>query len=191
MKRLAPRVVAINALEPRLVGLSDDELRGRIAGDPRADPRSTRRSCRTSTSHGARHVQAVLDEQLEEVFAIVREAGEADPRDAPLRRPAHRRHGAPRRQDRRDEDRRGQDPGRHAAGRPQRPHRPRRPRRHGQRLPGQARRRVDGPDLHLPRPDGRLHPEPDGRRGAARRPTAPTSPTAPTTSSASTTCATT
>ena len=32
-----------------------------------------------------------------------------------------------------------------------------RARRHRQRLSGPARRRMDGPDLPLPRPDGRLH----------------------------------
>ena len=52
-------------------------------------------------------------------------------------------------------------------------------------------RRVDGPDLPLPRPDGRHGPAADDVRGSAARPTPPTSPTAPTTSSASTTCATT
>ena len=60
-------------------------------------------------------------------------------------------------QDRRDEDRRGQDPRRDARRGPQRPDRPRRPRRHGQRLPRPARRAVDGPGLPLPRPVGRGH----------------------------------
>ena len=68
----------------------------------------------------------------------------------------------------------------------------RRPPRHGQRLPGQARRRVDGPDLPVPRARGRhRHPRDRRPRGEARRRTPPTSPTARTTSSASTTCATT
>ena len=86
--------------------------------------------------------------------------------------------------------------------------RPRRARGHGQRLPGQARRAVDGPIFHglgltvgiiqheaayvfdpdSPRTDESL---PDLRPVSAPRPTPPTSPTAPTTSSASTTCATT
>ena len=82
-------------------------------------------------------------------------------RPAPLRRPANRRDGAPSGQNRRDEDRRGQDAGRHAAGRAQRADRPRRAYRHGQRLPGAARRRVDGPHLHVSRPHR--------RRGRARR----------------------
>ncbi len=84
-------------------------------------------------------------------------------RDEALRRPAHRRHGAPRRQDRRDEDRRGKDARRHAPLLPERADRPRRPRGHRQRLPGPPRRGVDGPALphagdahrdHRPRPDG-------------------------------------
>ena len=66
-----------------------------------------------------------------------------------------------------------------------------RARRHGQRLPGRARRRVDGPGAPLPRPRRRRDPgQHDAGRSAARR-TRATSPTAPTTSSASTTCATT
>jgi preprotein translocase subunit SecA len=54
------------------------------------------------------------------------------------------------------------------------------------------RRRVDGPALSLPRPDGRrvnLPGMPHDRQAGRLR--LPTSPTAPTTSSASTTCATT
>ena len=43
----------------------------------------------------------------------------------------------------------------------------RRARHHGQRLPGQARLGVDGPDPPLPRPRGRRDPVPDGPRRAA------------------------
>ncbi len=57
-------------------------------------------------------------------------------------------------------------------GVPQRPHRARRAPGDRQRLPGPARRRVDGTDLQLPRAHRRLHPEPDERRRAASRPTA-------------------
>ena len=88
------------------------------------------------------------------------------PRHAPLRRPADRRHGPPLGKDRRDEDGRGQDARRHDARVPERSDRPRRPRRHRQRLPRPARRRVDGPDLQVPRADGRLHPEQPARRRA-------------------------
>ena len=66
-----------------------------------------------------------------------------------------------------------------------------RPRRHRQRLPGQARLRVDGPPLQVPRPDASASSSTTWTTRSARTPTAPTSPTAPTTSSASTTCATT
>ena len=78
-----------------------------------------------------------------------------------------------------------------AAGLSERARRQGRARDHRQRLPGAARRRVDGPGLPLPgheRRRDRPRPEP-GRAPARLR--QPTSPTAPTTSSASTTCATT
>ena len=66
-----------------------------------------------------------------------------------------------------------------------------RPRRHGQRLPGEVPRRVDGPHPPLPRPDHRRDPARRCAPTRGARPTPATSPTAPTTSSASTTCATT
>ena len=97
-----------------------------------------------------------LDDLLPEAFALTREAAQAHARPAPLRRPADRRHGPARRLDRRDEDRRGQDPHRHAAvflnslarrqGRPP---------GHGQRLPRPPRRRVDEADLRPARRDRR------------------------------------
>ena len=68
------------------------------------------------------------------------------PRDAALRRPAHGRHGAARRQRRRDEDRRRQDAGRDAARCSERPRRA-----SGVHVVtvndylAQARRGVDGP----------------------------------------------
>ncbi len=88
---------------------------------------------------------------------------------APLRRPAHRRHGPPPRDDRGDEDRRGQDPRRHPRRLPERARRQGRPRGHRQRLPGQARLRVDGPALPLPRPHRRGHPAQHGRPRAPGR----------------------
>ena len=66
-----------------------------------------------------------------------------------------------------------------------------RPRRHRQRLPRPPRRRMDGPDLQVPRPDRRGDRAQPQRARAARGLRLRTSPTAPTTSSASTTCATT
>ena len=73
----------------------------------------------------------------------------------------------------RDEDRRGQDARRHPARLPQRPRRQGRPRRDRQRLPGAARRHVDGQGLLVPRPLHRLPPArvllPPGPRLQARR----------------------
>ncbi len=77
--------------------------------------------------------------------------GQAHARPAPFRRAADRRHGAARGRHRRDEDRRRQDAGRDARGLSQRARRQGRPRRHRQRLPRPPRRRLDGPDLQLPR----------------------------------------
>jgi len=73
MKRLAPRIAAINAREAELERQSDDELRARIA--------AIRNEIRQATAdlpedYKARRtlIQSVLDAHLEEVFAIVREA---------------------------------------------------------------------------------------------------------------------
>ena len=73
MKRLAPRVTVINAIEPSLIRLSDDELRGRLAA---IRERIVTATAELPTEYVERrtHVQAVLDGHLEEVFAIVREA---------------------------------------------------------------------------------------------------------------------
>jgi preprotein translocase subunit SecA len=74
MKRLKPRVAAINALESAIQPLSDDELRARLA--------AVREQIRAATAElpgdgveRRRHIQSVLDERLTEVFAIVRDAG--------------------------------------------------------------------------------------------------------------------
>ena len=82
------------------------------------------------------------------------------PQHAALRRPAHRRHRPAPGHDRGDEDGRGQDPRGHPRRLPERPRRQGRPRRHRQRLPGQARLRLDGPDLPLPGPLRGRHPAP-------------------------------
>ena len=68
----------------------------------------------------------MLDELIPEAFA--RSMGGIAPhhRPAPLRGAASRRHHPPRRQDRRDEDGRGQDAGGRRSPLPQRPHRARR-----------------------------------------------------------------
>ncbi len=74
IKRLAPRIAEINALEPQIAAMNDQALRARIAAIREqvvaataalpADPKERRTL-----------IQEVLDEHLNEVFAIVREAG--------------------------------------------------------------------------------------------------------------------
>ncbi|MCJ7440132.1 MAG: DEAD/DEAH box helicase, partial [Thermoanaerobaculaceae bacterium] len=73
MKRLAPRVSEINAMEADLEALSDEELRSRLA--------SIRDQVRAATAElpeeyvdRRKLVQDVLDSHLVEVFAMVREA---------------------------------------------------------------------------------------------------------------------
>ncbi len=163
LKKLAPRVTRINALEPGIQKLSDealraktDEFRARIAKALEGVHEEDRKAARNRGP--GRAPRGGLRGRSRGVGAR--------PRHASLRRPADRRHGPPPGQDRRDEDRRGQDPRRDDARLPERPDRPRRPRRDRERLPGPARRRVDGQDLPVPRPDGRLHPEQPARRRA-------------------------
>jgi preprotein translocase subunit SecA len=74
MKRLAPRVDAINALEPQVSALSDEALRARIAAI-RDEVRAQLTDLPTEYVERRTLVQGLLDEHLEEVFAIVREAG--------------------------------------------------------------------------------------------------------------------
>jgi preprotein translocase subunit SecA len=85
IKRLMPRVHAINALEPQIEKLTDDELRAKtekfrqqiqervakIADEPEAD--HARR--KELDAERLKAVNEVLDGILEEAFAIVREAG--------------------------------------------------------------------------------------------------------------------
>jgi preprotein translocase subunit SecA len=85
VKRLTPRVAAINALEPEMQKLSDDELRGKtaefrariqerlssIADEPDADPDRQKEI----EAQRSEVLKAILDELLEEAFAVVREAG--------------------------------------------------------------------------------------------------------------------
>jgi preprotein translocase subunit SecA len=85
IKRLQPRVVAMNALEPEIEKLSDDQLRAKtaefrtriqerlssIADEPDADP-DRQAEIETQRSEA---LKGVLDELLEEAFAVVREAG--------------------------------------------------------------------------------------------------------------------
>ena len=174
LKSYRPKVEAINALEPELGRSRDAELRARTDAVPQAAGR--RRRARRPAGAGLRHRAR---------------GGQAHARPAPFRRAADRRHGAAPGQDLRDEDRRRQDAGRHAARLSQRAHRPRRPRRHRQRLPGQARRRMDGRDLQVPRPHASAASCTSSTTTSGASSTPATSPTAPTTSWASTICATT
>jgi preprotein translocase subunit SecA len=95
VKRLQPRVAAINALEPELQKLSDDELRAKttefrariqerlssIADEPAADPERPDADLpdpdrqKEIEAQRSAVLKAVLDELLEEAFAVVREAG--------------------------------------------------------------------------------------------------------------------
>ena len=174
--RQGPRrpVAKINALEPEIASPV-----GRGAARPRP-PSSSERLAKGETSTSCCRRPSPR---------CARPPGGARP--APLRRPAGRRHGAARGQDRRDEDRRGQDPGRHPAGLPQ-------------RAAGKGVHVVTVNDYLAKRdaewmgriygflgPDHRHHRARPERRRSAAPPTPATSPTAPTTSSASTTCATT
>jgi preprotein translocase subunit SecA len=90
IKRLQPRVDRINVLEPAMRKLSDEQLRAKteefrarirerlssIADEPEADP-ELQNSDRQKEIETQRNeaLKAVLDELLEEAFAVVREAG--------------------------------------------------------------------------------------------------------------------
>ena len=173
----------VNALEPQLEGLSDDELKART-GELKA---------RIEAGES-------LDDLLVDAFATVREAA---------KRTLGQRHfdvqlmgGAVLHRGMISEMKTGEGKTLVAtlAAYAERPDRQGRARGHRQRLPGPARRGVDGPDLPLPRPLGRLHRttrlDDDYKTAETlvpieRKDYDATSPTPPTTSSASTTCATT
>ena len=149
VRKYQPRVDEINALEPEL----DEAHRRRAARAHRGVQEAARRrhDARRPSGAGLRHRAR---------------GGQAHARPAAFRRAADRRHDPARRPHLRDEDRRGQDAGRDAAGLSQRARRPRRARRHRQRLSRQARLRVDGPDLQLPRAHDRRHRARHRRRAA-------------------------
>ena len=85
IKRLMPRVQLINALEPQMQKLSDEQLRGkteefrqriqervaRIPDEPDADPDRLKQI----DDDRRKVTNEVLDEILDEAFAVVREAG--------------------------------------------------------------------------------------------------------------------
>ena len=153
VRPMMARTAEINALEPHYVKKTDEQLKDMTAqfkarlakGETLEDllPESLRGRPRGGVKRtlGQRH----FDVQL----------GRAG-------------HGAPRRQHRRDEDRRGQDPRRHPRRLSQRPRRQGRPHRDRQRLPRPPRLRMDGPSLSLPRPHRRLHRARPFRRPAPR-----------------------
>ena len=148
VKRLAEQAAYITTLEPDFQKLSDDELRGEDGRVPAAA--GERRAARGPPLRGVR-----------------RRARGAPARVGPahVRRAADGRHRPPRGRHRRDEDRRGEDVRRQRAALPERARRHRRPPRHGQRLPGQARRRVEPRRLRAARDDGRR----DREHAAVRR----------------------
>ncbi len=74
IKRLAPRGEEINALEPEIAALSDESLRARIAAIREQIVAATAELPAQPRERRA-FIQEVLDEHLNEVFAIVREAG--------------------------------------------------------------------------------------------------------------------
>src|SRR6201997_4357250 len=73
VKRLLPRVAAINALEPEMQRLSDEQLRAKTA-EFRARIAATLEGITDAEERAAAEKQA-LDEILPEAFAVVREAG--------------------------------------------------------------------------------------------------------------------
>ncbi len=144
-----PRVAAINALEAEVTALSDEALKARTA--------DFKKQIAEGTS---------LDDILVPAFATVREAA---------KRTLGQRHfdvqligGMILHEGKIAEMKTGEGKTLVAtlAGLSQRARRPRRARRHRQRLPRQARRRVDGPGLRLPRPHRRRHRARPRRRGA-------------------------
>ena len=85
LKRLRPRVEAINALEPQMQPLSDDQLRAktdefrkrvqdRLASLP-DEPEADHDRLKQLEDERTKAINEVLDELLVEAFAVVREAG--------------------------------------------------------------------------------------------------------------------
>ena len=74
IKKLAPRVVRINALEPEVERLSDEELRAKTA-EFRARVAERMSGVPTDTREYIHQLQDALDEVLEPAFAVVREVG--------------------------------------------------------------------------------------------------------------------
>jgi preprotein translocase subunit SecA len=93
VKSMMPRVAAINALEPQIQKLTDDELRaktdefreriqehlshvtGGVTADPAAEPEDDLDRAKQLEKEQYEALQEALDEILVEAFAVVREAG--------------------------------------------------------------------------------------------------------------------
>ena len=149
---MMPMVAAINALEPQMQELSNEELAAQTAAfrEQLAQGRHARRSSGPGLRHRARGRPPL-------------------PQHAAFRCAVDRRHRAASRQNRRNEDRRRQNAGGDAAGVPERAGGQRRPRGHGQRLSGEARFRMDGPDLSRPGHDRRRDRARSERSGTLRK----------------------
>ena len=98
IKKLQPKVDAINALEPKFQAMTDEELRGQTA-----EFRERLGAGRNARRHAGRSLRRLPRSRA------------AASRHAALRRPADRRHGPARRQHRRNGHRRRQNARRHAA----------------------------------------------------------------------------
>ena len=140
VRRLAELVPLIGALEPEMQGLGDDALAHKTV------------EFKERLERGES-----LDDLLVEAYRRGARGGLARAGPASLRRPAHGRDGPALRLDRRDEDRRGQDPRVHAARLPQRARRAGRAHGDGERVPRHPRLRVDGTGPPLARAHGGSH----------------------------------
>src|SRR5258706_8722313 len=74
VKAMLPRVAAINALEPEISALSDDELRARIAA-AKERVQGKLKDLPEKIDERRRLTREALEPELVEVFAVVREAG--------------------------------------------------------------------------------------------------------------------
>ena len=136
LKAVQAIVPEVNALEPEIERLSDEQLLARTAEFKRQVDRA-----RSGARDPEHEQELVADAARRPAPRGVRDrprGRQARARPAPLRRAGHGRRRAAPRLGRRDEDRRGQDARRDAAVVPERARRPRRAPRHGQRLPRPA-----------------------------------------------------
>jgi preprotein translocase subunit SecA len=117
IKKLLPRVEAINALEPSMKALSNEALRAKT-DDFRARLAAALDGVPEEELEAARN--GALDEMLEEAFAVVRETSVRRPRDAAVRRSVDQGRGPSTRADLGDEDGRRKDARRDHARVPQR-----------------------------------------------------------------------